>query len=106
MVQRYDSLYAVLFNNSPELCQRIGTGWFRHKESSLSSIILKEETIIPESILYKSIADRFRPARVADGPVTARYIFIKNASWDVSKYKHDLAKLYTYLYQNKISDIR
>ena len=36
----------------------------------------------PDSILYKSIADRYRPVRVADGPKTARYRFIKNASWD------------------------
>ena len=32
------------------------------------------------SILYKSIAGRYRPVRVADGPITARYRFIKNAS--------------------------
>ena len=35
----------------------------------------------PVSILYKSIAGRYRPVRVADGPITARYRFIKNASW-------------------------
>ena len=35
----------------------------------------------PVSILYKSIAVRYRPVRVADGPITARYRFIKNASW-------------------------
>ena len=33
------------------------------------------------SILYKSIAGRYRPVRVADGPITARYRFVKNASW-------------------------
>ena len=37
----------------------------------------------PVSILYKSIAGRYRPVRVADGPITARYRFIKNASWVV-----------------------
>ena len=36
--------------------------------------------IFPVSILYKSIAGRYRPVRVADGPITARYGFIKNAS--------------------------
>ena len=36
----------------------------------------------PVSILYKSIAGRYRPVRVADGPITDRYRFIKNASWD------------------------
>ena len=35
----------------------------------------------PVSILYKSIAGRYRPVRVADGPITARYRFIKNAYW-------------------------
>ena len=37
----------------------------------------------PASILYKSIAGRYRPVRVADGPITARYRFIKNAYWEV-----------------------
>ena len=41
--------------------------------------------MIPASILYKSIARRYRPVRVADGPITARYRFIKNASWDKSQ---------------------
>ena len=35
----------------------------------------------PVSILYKSTAGRYRPLRVADGPITARCSFIKNASW-------------------------
>ena len=39
----------------------------------------------PVSILYKSIAGRFRPVRVADGPITARYRFIKNATWVICK---------------------
>ena len=39
---------------------------------------------IPVSILYKSIAGHYRPVRVADGPITARYRLIKNASWDRS----------------------
>ena len=39
--------------------------------------------MVPVSILYKSIAGRYRPVRVADGPITARYRFIKNASWGV-----------------------
>ena len=34
-------------------------------------------------MLYKSIAGRYRPVRVADGRMTARYRFIKNASWFV-----------------------
>ena len=38
-------------------------------------------SIDPVSILYKSIAGRYRPVRVADGPITARCRFIKNAGW-------------------------
>ena len=37
--------------------------------------------LVPISILYKSIAGRCRPVRVANGPITVRYRFIKNASW-------------------------
>ena len=40
-------------------------------------------TTISVSILYKSIAGRYWPVRVADGPITARYSFIKNAIWDI-----------------------
>ena len=40
------------------------------------------KTYSPVSILHKSIAGRYRPVRVADGPITARYRFIKNASWE------------------------
>ena len=32
-------------------------------------------------MLYKSAAGRYRPVRVADGPIMARCRFIKNASW-------------------------
>ena len=41
---------------------------------------------IPASILSKSIAGRYRPVRVADGPITARCRFIKNAYWDQTGY--------------------
>ena len=36
----------------------------------------------PISILHKSRAGRYRPVRVADGPLSARCRFIKNASWE------------------------
>ena len=36
------------------------------------------------SILYISIAGHNQPVRVADGPITARCRFIKNASWELS----------------------
>ena len=37
--------------------------------------------LYPVSSLYKSIAGRCRPVRIADGPVTARSRCLKNASW-------------------------
>ena len=37
----------------------------------------------PISILHKSITGRYRPVRVADGPIMVRCRFIKNARWDV-----------------------
>ena len=39
--------------------------------------------LIPASSLYKSIAGRYRPVSYPDGPITARYRFIKNAYWDL-----------------------
>ena len=39
----------------------------------------------PASILYKSIAGRYRPVSYPDGPITVRYRFIKNAYWVLSK---------------------
>ena len=36
----------------------------------------------PVSILHKSIASRYRLVRVADGPIMARFRFLKNASWE------------------------
>ena len=41
----------------------------------------------PASILYKSTAGRYRPVRVADGPITARCSFIKNAYWDKTGFR-------------------
>ena len=37
----------------------------------------------PASILYKSTVGRYRPVSYPDGPITARYRFIKNAYWEV-----------------------
>ena len=34
------------------------------------------QNFIPVSILHKSTAGRYRPVRVADGPITARYRFM------------------------------
>ena len=44
--------------------------------------------VIPASILYKSIEGRYRPVRVTDGPIVARYRFIKNAYWHGTCFAH------------------
>ena len=40
------------------------------------------------AFFYKSIAGRYRPVRVAYGPITDRYIFIKNANWVQANYEY------------------
>ena len=37
--------------------------------------------LYPASILYKSIAGRYRPVSYPVGPITTRYSFIKNTYW-------------------------
>ena len=38
--------------------------------------LLYAKNAFPVSILHKSIASRYRPVRVTDGPITARYRFM------------------------------
>ena len=78
--------------SSAEVVQRlikvINAYHFSH--FSLQSVLPKIQTpnnknsVNPAGILYKSIADCYRPVRVADGPITARYRLIKNASWVIT----------------------
>ena len=42
---------------------------------------LRSYITYPVSIIHKSIAGRYRPVSYPDGPITARYRFLKNASW-------------------------
>ena len=46
----------------------------------------------PASILHKSIAGHYRPVSYPDGPITARYRFMKNAYWEWPSF-HDLRTL-------------
>ena len=61
--------------------------WRKYKKRYQYFLVTKmpylklNSSIIPVSIFYKFIASRYRPVRVADGPITARYRFIKTASW-------------------------
>ena len=43
--------------------------------------IIEYYGMYPVSIPYKSTAGRYRPVRKADGPIMARYRFIRNAIW-------------------------
>ena len=47
-----------------------------------NGFVVPSDGINPGSILYKSKADRYRPVSYPDGPITARYRFIKNAYWE------------------------
>ena len=51
------------------------------KQNGIVSI-MGVRTKSPVSIQRKSIAGRYRPVRLADGPITARCRFIKNTSWE------------------------
>ena len=72
----------------------------------LSSILHKSIAglhMILSSILHKSIAGRYRPVSYPDGPITARYRFMWNASWAVinfggMSYVHVAVVVYWYLF--------
>ena len=51
---------------------------------------VKQNSLNPASIHWKSIAGRYRPVSYPDGPITARYRFIKNAYWEVQDRFPDL----------------
>ena len=67
----------------------ISKGTFSHVVShifprSAYKYVVGTMGILPASILYKSIAGRYRPVSNPDRPITARYRFIKNAYWGVT----------------------
>ena len=80
---------SVVFNYTPcftAICTHLNV-MVRIKSVYLQNISVDaeiQEHIIPASILYKSKAGRYRPVSYPDGPITARYRFIKNAYWDNS----------------------
>ena len=46
--------------------------WALASEGTFSDVAAQWKGRVPVSILHKSIAGRYRPVRVADGPTTAR----------------------------------
>ena len=46
-----------------------------------------------EAFFIKSIAGRYRPVSYPDGPITARYRFIKNAIWELARTVNGHVKL-------------
>ena len=65
----------------------------------ISHITEVKHSSIPASIHYKSIAGRYWPVRVADGPITARYGFIKNAYLDVRSFLMDSPHRHIHVYK-------
>ena len=59
--------------------------WNKSRSLDFEEQLIYNYSNIPVSILHKSIVGRYRPVRVADGPITARCRFIKNASWNVQE---------------------
>ena len=58
------------------------TGYHFYKgDHWLWGLVFVKYGLYPASSLHKSIAGCYPPVRVADGPITARCIFIKNASY-------------------------
>ena len=62
------------------------------------------DSMIPASIFYKSIADRYRPVSYPDGPIMARYRFIKNAYWDMCVHACPKASASPFLHQMDVSN--
>ena len=63
--------------------QLIAFETFKFMRCNVITVFLQTCLDIPESIRHKYIANRYRPVRVADGPIRVRCRFIKNASSDV-----------------------
>ena len=59
------------------LCTPLLIG-FANLSGNISCILNSGCIINPASILFKSIAGRYRPVSYPDGPITARFRFIKN----------------------------
>ena len=72
-------------------------GTAMHKNQSIRLTAYTHQTFNPVSILHKSIAGRYRPVRIADGPITARCRFMQNASWEVAQNLSLFQILYTFL---------
>ena len=72
---------ATIRVSNSESCGRTTTCKMTFTVAFTNFVSIVYSSLYPVSILYKSIAGRYRPVRVADGPITARYRFIKNAYW-------------------------
>ena len=78
---RLSKNFPFLFQSEQDILSKYSAGQIRGKigntgEKGSSTLSQK---LNPASILYKSIAGRYRPVSYPDGPITARYRFIKNA---------------------------
>ena len=81
---------------APQRHSRISHPWYTYRQTPTTSDYYKyffffaraivHRSSRPASILYKSTAGRYRPVSYPDGPITARYWFIKNAYWDLFRW--------------------
>ena len=98
-LMKTNSVKILLFLNQ-------GCWWFyldglKQLSSFSTQLSIHSVVIYPASILYKSIAGRYRPVSYPDGPITARYRFIKNAYW-VYCHIRDIPRLKTNCETNKL----
>ena len=69
----------LIFRQQTDICMGINCPLWPIPQNRFSTGSGRmEERRNPASILYKSIAGRYRPVSYPDGPITARYRFIKN----------------------------
>ena len=77
-IKRHNDIVAITDIETKKICNR---GTDLHQ---LTSFFHDRNLAYPVNILYKSTAGRYqpvRPVRVADGLITVRCRFIKNAIW-------------------------
>ena len=74
-------MYTPVSNGVEEWIARL-VQWMYANARSRVRVGSEKFEVNPASILYKSIAGRYRPVSYPDGPITACYRFIKNAYWE------------------------
>ena len=99
----------ILSNFQEKSVEEIWSVFISYFDSGITVIPVKSLSVkkeLPASILYKSIAGRYRPVSYPYGPITAHYSFIKNAYWKSTLETQEIKRLIRKLegtYQNQIT---